>query len=155
MYSGKRGYLYNAQLEWHNGYYDGPISGVASIDGYKVYFKQFDEHWIKYYDPESDIPEYNDEEEPGREYVINRTYYAYDISEDAMKLLEQNQMLWEQHVSNGNRYYKNRRLFLTDKHVVGTGTWDSYHAACAKIDLSKELVFKNTIGYFDGNALWR
>jgi len=156
MYTGQRGYLHNVQLEWHNGYWDGPISGVASIDGYKVYFQQFgDDRWVKYYDPECDTPDLNEgEEEPGIAYDITRDYYAYDLPEATMKLLEQNQALWEQHVSNGNRYINNSRVFLTPNHKIGTGTCDSYEAARVAVTVIPELVFRNRIGYFDSNTLW-
>lgn len=189
-YQGIRGYLKNINLLWHIGYYDGPISGVAELDGYKVYFEQMNiskyslgkheqpnktqnsyaelmsEYWFSYYFPEIDKPEWNDEEgEPGCDYDIIRFYYAYDISDNAMFCLVKQQELFEKYVGRHNLYRNNSRKHQNEYAGPSVeNNWEKYKELVKEykelvkeyeFDKEKEIIFRNRIGYFDSNTLYK
>lgn len=173
-YTGTRGYIPNINLLFHLSYYHGMISGVASINDYKVYFDQISRHlltgkheihssdapasetWFTYYLPEIDTPELNDrQDEPGLDGDIIRFFYVYDISQEAMDTLLKRQELFEDYVGNHSRYVNNTRNRETDTGPRLAGGWDAYKEKSEDMffDAKKELTFRNRIGYFDSNTI--
>ena len=177
MYTGKRGYLKNINLLWHLNYWDGMISGVGEIDGYKVYFDQISnkqplshyekdnnslgEGFFTYYEPRLDTPEFNEyDEKPfyGLDLDIVRYYYVYDFSKESMDKLVESNKIFNELVGNHTNYEKNMRVDLEKRIYNYTdANWELLKEKTKnlKVDYEKEIIFKNRIGWFDNYSLKR
>lgn len=77
------------RVKYHNGYYDGPISGVAEWQGKRYYF-----HMIEESEPDED------EEEPS----WYRRYALYDLTPEEWAEEDARQASFERHVGTHTTY---------------------------------------------------
>ena len=81
------------KLLFHDGYYDGPLTGVCEHKGEKLYFHNTEEIWFKFLEKDPTI--LADKELEDYNYHSLRIYTLYKLPEDIMFNIIHNHELFE------------------------------------------------------------
>jgi hypothetical protein len=120
------------KLLFHDGYYDGPLTGVCEYKGEKLYFHNAEEIWFRFPEKNKETIAITNEE---YDYHSLRIYTLYRLPEDIMFNIVHNHELFElvKHSPNWENAYNIQKKPIPDYFK----TWKDF----------TEVAWKYAIGY--------